>query len=180
MAERPTMATDATPRVSVFLIFLHRRAVMRGKAMRYLFPVLIVVFIITSALIFFFGDSGLTAYGTLDRYREKLAANVEDLRQRNTILTADLDSLRKSSERSVVLARGIGLYRSGETVVKLEGRPTRGERMAIGNLVKLRKASDARNSVFKSVAMGVAAILLACAAVSIRRSRRRAHDSPSG
>ena len=74
--------------------------------MRYLFPVLIVVFIIASALIFFFGDSGLTAYGNLDRYREKLAANVEDLRQRNNELTADLTSLRNGSERTIVLARG--------------------------------------------------------------------------
>jgi cell division protein FtsB len=151
---------------------------MRGKAMRYLFPVLIVVFIIASALIFLFGDSGLTAYGNLDRYREKLAANVEDLHQRNTLLTADLNSLRKGSERAVVLARSIGLYRSGDEVVKLEGRPTHGEPTAIGNLVKLRKTSDARNSVFKSAAMGISAILLAYAGISIRRSRRRAHDSP--
>ncbi len=148
--------------------------------MRHLFPVLIVVFIVASALIFFFGDSGLTAYGSLDRYREKLAANVEDLRNRNRDLAGDLSSLREGSERAVVLARAIGLYRPGDQVVKLEGRPSRAEPTAIGTLVKLRKTSDTRNSVFKSTAMGASLILLAFAGISIRRSRRRAHDGQSG
>jgi cell division protein FtsB len=174
------MPASTTVTVSVFLILSYPHAVMKGKAMRYLFPVLIVVFIIASSLIFFFGDSGLTAYGNLDRYREKLAANVEDLHQRNIVLSADLDSLRKGTERAVVLARGIGLYRSGEEVVKLEGRPARGEPTAIGNLVKLRKPAEARNSVVKSAAMGISAILLAYAGISIRRSRRRAHDTQGG
>jgi cell division protein FtsB len=148
--------------------------------MRHLFPVLIVVFIVTSALIFFFGDSGLTAYRNLDRYREKLAANVEDLRNRNSDLTADLSSLRNGSERAVVMARGIGLYRSGDQVVKLEGRPSRAEPTSIGTLLKLRKSGDARNTVFKSTAMGASIILVALAGISIRRSRRRAHDGQRG
>jgi cell division protein FtsB len=148
--------------------------------MRHLFLVLIVVFVIASALIFFFGDSGLTAYGSLDRYREKLAANVEDLRNRNSDLTADLSSLRTSPERALVLARGFGLYRSSDQVVKLEGRPSRGEPTQIGTMLKLKKTSEARNSVFKSAAMGASVVLLAFAAVSIRRSRRRAHDGQRG
>jgi cell division protein FtsB len=148
--------------------------------MRYLFPVLIVVFVIASILIFFFGDSGLAAYRSLDRYREKLASNVEDLRQRNNDLTADLSSLRTSSARTLVLARGIGLYRSGDQVVRLEGLPSRAEPTAIGNLLKLRKTNDARNSVFKSTAMGVSVLLLAYAGISIRRSRRKAHDTQRG
>jgi cell division protein FtsB len=148
--------------------------------MRYLFPVLIVVFVIASVLIFFFGDSGMTAYRSLDRYREKLTANVEDLRRRNADLTADLSSLRTNPERTLVQARGIGLYQSGDQVVRLEGLPSRVEPTAIGNLLKLRKTNDARNSVFKSTAMGVSVILLAYAGISIRRSRRKAHDTQRG
>jgi cell division protein FtsB len=148
--------------------------------MRYLFPVLIVVFVIASVLIFFFGDSGMTAYRSLDRYREKLTANVDDLRRRNADLTADLSSLRTNPERTLVQARGIGLYRSGDQVVRLEGLPSRVEPTAIGNLLKLRKTNDARNSVFKSTAMGVSVILLAYAGISIRRSRRKAHDTQRG
>jgi cell division protein FtsB len=148
--------------------------------MRYLFPVLIVVFVIASVLIFFFGDSGMTAYRSLDRYREKLTANVDDLRRRNADLTADLSSLRTNPERTLVQARGIGLYQSGDQVVRLEGLPSRVEPTAIGNLLKLRKTNDARNSVFKSTAMGVSVILLAYAGISIRRSRRKAHDTQRG
>ncbi len=183
MAERPPVARDGADkdREARFFSFLFTRAPFMGReAMRYLFPVLIVVFIITSALIFFFGDSGLAAYSSLDRYREKLAANVDDLRQRNSDLAADLASLRNNPERTVVLARSIGLYRSGDQVVKLEGRSSRAEPTAIGSLLKLRKTHDARNSIFKSTAICASVVLLAFAGISLRRSRRRAHDGQRG
>jgi len=148
--------------------------------MRHLFPLLIVLFVLASVLIFFFGDSGLTAYRSLDRYREKLAQNVDDLRARNSDLAADLSSLRSSPERAVVQARSIGLYRPGDQVLRLEGRPSRVEPTAIGNLLKLRKTNDVRSSLFKSSAIGAAVILMAWAGLSVRRSRRREHDGQRG
>ena len=82
-------------------------------------------FSVASFLICLFGDSGVFAYRKLDCYRHDLAANVERLQARNVALTEELANLKDSPERNLVLARGIGLYRPGDEVVRLEGLPPR-------------------------------------------------------
>ena len=143
--------------------------------MRRFLPILIVVFMAASVLIFFFGDSGLYAYRTLENYKENLSANVENLQLRNQDLTADLISLKDNPDRTLVMARGIGLYRQGDEVVKLEGLPPRGQFQAIGDFLKMRKESETRSAIFKAAALGVSLLLLAYALFSSRASRRRLH-----
>ena len=148
--------------------------------MRRLLPIMIAVFVVASAVIFFFGDSGLLARRSLDRYRASLAANVEILESRNKALVAELASLRDNPEHTIVMARSLGLYRPGEEVVKLEGVPPRAALYAVGDLLKLRKTSETRSAIFKAAAVGLSFLLLACAFFSARASRRRVHGRQGG
>jgi len=148
--------------------------------MRRLLPIMIAVFVAASAVIFFFGDSGLLAHRSLDRNRESLAANVEILKDRNKALNAELSSLRDNPEHTIVMARSLGLFRPGDEVVKLEGVPPRAALYAVGDLLKLRKTSGTRSAIFKAAAVGVLLLLLACAYFPARASRRRVHGSQGG
>jgi cell division protein FtsB len=145
--------------------------------MRHLLLILILVFVCASSLIFFFGDSGLFVLQGLEKYRNSLAANVASLEKRNSDLSAELASLRDNPERNVLLARGLGLYRSGESVVRLEGIAPQTTAYTVGDLLKMRKAGDTRSAIFKAAAVIVAVLLLAYGFFSTRASRRRMHGS---
>lgn len=146
--------------------------------MRRLFPALVLVFVVSTLLILLFGDSGIMAYRKLDAYREALAANVADLRARHDELRAALERTRTDPSRTIVLARDLGLYRPGETVVKIEGRPPRVEGYAVGALVKMRQGTRSRNPVIKAAGVSVALLLAAWLYLSSRAARRRAHAAP--
>jgi len=148
--------------------------------MRRLLLIMIAVFVAASAAIFLFGDSGLLAHRSLDRYRASLAANVEVLKGRNDALVAELTSLRDNPEHAVVMARSLGLYRPGDEVVELEGVPPRAALYAVGDLLKMRKSSETRSAIIKTAAVGVSLLLLACAFFPTRASRRRVRGSQGG
>jgi cell division protein FtsB len=146
--------------------------------MRRIFPLLVVIFVAASVLIFCFGDSGLLAYRDLEKYKKELAANVAALEERNHKLDAELESERTSQERTAVLARSIGLYRPGDKVVRLEGRQPRAELYAVGDYLKMSKKDESRSAVLKAIAAAVAAFVVAFAFVASRAGRRKPHGSP--
>ena len=148
--------------------------------MRRLSPILIVIFLAASVLIYFFGDSGLLAFNDLEGYRRRLAANVESLAQHNRDLTAELADLKGNAELNIVLARRLGLYRPGDEVVKLPNQPNGAAHYVVGDLLKLRKASDARSAVVKTAAISLAMLMTAYVLLSSRASRRKARDSQGG
>jgi cell division protein FtsB len=148
--------------------------------MQRIIPGIAIVFVLASLAIFALGDSGVRSWGSLDRYRASLQANVEELRQRNASLQAELASLRDDPARTVELARSIGLYQPGEAVVKLEGRTVEARSYAVGNLLRLRKTPDTRNALVKTIAAALCIILAGYALFSARASRRRAHGSQRG
>lgn len=145
--------------------------------MRHLLLILILVFVCASSLIFFFGDSGLLALQGLEKYKMSLAANVASLEKRNGDLSSELASLRDNPERNIVLARDLGLYRSGESVVRLEGTASHTTAYTVGDLLKMRKPDETRNAIFKAGAVVVAILLLVYVFFSTRASRRRMHGS---
>jgi len=145
--------------------------------MRRLSPILIVIFLVASVVIYFFGDSGLLAFHDLEGYRRRLAANVESLQQHNRSLTAELADLKGNGETNVVLARRLGLYRPGDEVVKLPNPSTGVEHYVVGDLLKLRKSSDARSAVVKTAAICLAMLMTAYVLVSSLASRRKARGS---
>ena len=148
--------------------------------MRRLSPILIVIFLVASILIYFFGDSGLFAFNDLESYRRRLAANVESLTQHNRNLTAELADLKGNAELNIVLARRLGLYKPGDEVVKLPGRANGVEHYVVGDLLKLRKSGDARSAMVKAAATSLAMLMTAYVLLSSRASRRRARGSQGG
>jgi cell division protein FtsB len=148
--------------------------------MRRLLPILVVLFLVASLLIYFFGDSGLLAYRDLDIYRQHLAANVENLQQRSMALQAELTSIKDDPERTKVMARRIGFYGPGDEVVKLEGLPPRVERYAVGDLLKLKKGNEAKSAVVKAIAVCLSALFGVSALLAARTARRKVHDRQGG
>ena len=142
--------------------------------MRRLFPMLIVVFIIASLAIFLFGDSGILAYARLKHYRESLAANVSALNARHDDLEKELTQLKENGETTVALARGLGLYAPGERIVQLEGRSTKSEVYAMGDLLRMTPSNGDRSPVFKLVAFIIAGLLIVAVFILSRVPRRRA------
>ncbi len=141
--------------------------------MRRLLPIFFAGFAIASICIYFFGDSGLLAYGRLDGYRQALAANVESLQARNASFTGELAALRDDPQRSLVMARDIGLYQAGDEVVKIEGFVPAAISNEVGALLKLRNSTTSRNTIFKATGIGISGLLAAFAAAAARASRRK-------
>jgi cell division protein FtsB len=146
--------------------------------MRRLFPTLILVFAVSSLLIFLLGDSGLLARNDLAVYREQLAANVASLEARQADLESRLARLRSDPDTVRVLARGQGLYEPGEAVVRLEGAPSRPDINAVGDLLKYHGGPEARNAVIKTAGVGLSIALIAWALLQSTAARRRAHAGP--
>ncbi len=145
--------------------------------MNRLLPIGIAAFIAASLGIFLLGDSGLSALRGLARYEQSLEANVESLKQRNQDLRDHLARLKTDRESTIVLARGIGMYEPGDSVVKLVGRPPRPASYAVGDLLHLRRAEPVRNTRFKEAALGAAAALILVAFFAARAARRKANGS---
>ena len=142
--------------------------------MRRLFPIGFAAFALASLGIFFFGDSGLGAYQGMKHYEDSLAANGEALKERNLALESRLQKLKTDRESNIVLARDIGMYEPGDAVVKMTGRPLRGEIYAMGDLLKRRKSDSERNSAFKEAALCAALVFLLAAFLLARIGRRKA------
>jgi cell division protein FtsB len=150
------------------------------KDMRRLLPVFFVVFVIASVCIYFFGDSGLLEYQMLDGYRQALASNVESLQARNENLSQELSSLREDPQRSLVMARGIGLSQPGDRLVKIRGFTLPAASNDVGSLLKLRKSTTSRNTVFKATGLAICCLLTGVAAFGgvLRRRRFEARGRP--
>jgi len=142
--------------------------------MRRLLLIGFTAFTLASLAIFFFGDSGLAAFQGMSRYESSLSANVEALKQRSQELEARLQRLKTDRESNVVLARDIGMYEPGDAVVKLAGRPPRGEIYAMGDLLRMRKTDPERNAAVKEAALGAAVFFVLAAFLAGRIGRRKA------
>ena len=72
-----------------------------------------------------------------------------------------------------VLARDIGMYAPGETVVKIVGLPPRPQSYAVGDLLHLRRPEPTGNVQVKEAALGaVAAVMLVAIFVSFAAGRK--------
>jgi hypothetical protein len=148
--------------------------------MRRLSPILIVIFLVASVLIYLFGDSGVCAFNDLEGYRRRLVLNVESLQQHNRNLTSELSDLKGNAELNIVLARRLGLYRPGDEVVRLQGLSNGVEHYVVGDLLKFRKSGDARSAAVKTAALCLSALMTAYVLLSSRASRRKASGSQGG
>ncbi len=147
--------------------------------MRRLFPALLLAFTVSSLLVFWFGDSGLFAYRSLEAYRAQLRSNVDSLTAIGARLDDELAGLRDGSPaRTEVLARGIGLFREGDRVVRIEGGPNRYGFQEVGQLVRPPRHGAPRDPVLKGAGLGLAAFLCVLYLVTRRVLRERRRGDP--
>jgi cell division protein FtsB len=145
--------------------------------MRRLLPIGFAAFAVASLVIFFFGDSGLSAYDGMSRYENALAANVEALTRRSQELEARLQRLKTDRESTIILARGIGMYEPDDSVVQLAGRPPRSEVYAMGDLLRMRRVDGTRNAALKEAAVGAAFASVIAAFLVALLGRRKTDGS---
>ncbi len=137
-------------------------------------PLLVfLAFIMSSLLMYAFGDSGLTSYARLSRYHGKLASNVASLEDNKRSLQAELESLRTDPDRIVVLAREIGLYRPDDLVFRFDGTPQRIEPYSVGALLRLPEPGRPCGPWLKATGIAVAVLPIGLAAFIRRRDFRR-------
>ena len=123
---------------------------------------LYVSFLTFSLLTLFFGETGVTSLDKLRIRNQSLSGNMADLEDKQSDLTARLDSLRSDPESIVVEARALGLYRKEDKVVRFRNLnpihplPDAGQ---VLHLVRLQPADESLLRVF-SLASGTVVLLL--------------------
>jgi cell division protein FtsB len=130
-----------------------------------------------SLLVYVFGDSGVTAFGRLERYRDRLEQNVRDLDVLNRSLQEELKSLRDNPQRMEVLARDLGLYRPDERVLRIEGSSAQVEPYDVGTLLRLKPPRHDRGPWLKTAGLCVAALAGLVTYLIDRRGRRPLHGA---
>jgi hypothetical protein len=123
----------------------------------------VIGFVLSSFLIYLFGDSGLTAYADLDSYRNRLAANVARLSSLNGDLSAEARLAENDPETIRVLARSVGLYAPKERVIRIRGYAS-SSAYEVGDLLRYRIGNDEKNRSFKILGISLP---LAMAALSV-------------
>ena len=161
--------------------FVHQNGTPRRTSertlMRKTLLIALLAFTTGSLLVYFFGDSGLTAYNRLSDYRDRLDRNVTSLDTLNRSLQAELASLRDDPRRTEVLARDLGLYRPEDRVLRIEGSPARVEPYEVGALLRLKAPRRDRGPWLKTAGLGVAVIAALAAFLFGRRGRRPSHGA---
>jgi cell division protein FtsB len=160
---------------------------MRVQRLFYCFTAGIVCAAVIS---FIYGGSGLGQYRAAAAHRERLQRGVDDLQRTNAELQRYLLQLQTDPELVRLLARELGYYAPGETVVHIDSSSGQGtlamlggdfERSfyAVGSLVI--ESARVRDGRFKTLPVGFsigAALFVALAAKNAswtgRRRRRRA------
>jgi hypothetical protein len=128
-----------------------------------------------SLLVYLFGDSGVSAFNRLAEHRDRLERNVKDLDGLNRSLQAELASLRDDPRRTEVLARGLGLYRPEDRVLRIGRAGTEVEPYEVGTLLRLKTPRRDRGPWLKTAGLGVAVLAGLAAFLFGRRGRRQSH-----
>ena len=130
--------------------------------MRYfrLFLFIYIGFIISSLLIFYFGNEGVAEYKKLRNYKTELRNNLEELKQINHELGDELELLKRDPDINKVEARRLGLISDGERLVKIEGYDNRGQSYEVGRLFSWDIRKDNRNLIFKYIGIFIPLFLI--------------------
>jgi hypothetical protein len=106
-------------------------------------------FLLSTLLIYLFGDSGLGAYADLDAYRARLQANVTHLSSLNGQLASEARLAGEDPDTIRILARGIGLYAPEERVVRIRGYVSSPSAYEVGDLLRYRIGKGGNTRIFK-------------------------------
>lgn len=140
---------------------LFSRSYKRMKGTRFA-VYLALGFILSSSLIFIFGESGVLRYRTLAGYREELAGNIEDLELLHRDLLYDLEALASDPERIALQARQLGYFQEQERLVRLEGYSPPRSVYTVGKILRRLPASENRSGdrLFRLLGAGAVACLI--------------------
>lgn len=123
---------------------------------------LAVGFVLRSLVLLLWGNGGLSDYRQALAARSALAVNIEQLKQINSRLRREVESLSSDPERIVLEARRLGYYREGERVVRFEADPAPRSSFVLGTLVRVNLSFERRDWIWKllGIALPVAAFIL--------------------
>lgn len=92
-----------------------------GKPKKKISYIIIVCIIILVALFFVFNKFGVIHYLTLKNEKNNLEEKLEEVKQKNTLLNSQIDSLNNDDGKIEKVAREkYNMKRKGERVIKLE------------------------------------------------------------
>lgn len=127
-------------------------------------------FLVRSLALFLWGGGGLTDYAQVERYRQALEKNLEELKNINSGLRRELDALSSDPERVALAARELGYLREGERVFRFSGSAPPSRSYTLGSLVRSSLPRARPDWVWKLAGLAAPLALYAVGLVFKRRS----------
>jgi cell division protein FtsB len=131
-------------------------------------------FLVRSLVLFIWGTGGQLDYDQLARYRQFLAANLDDLKSINSDLRRELEAISSDPERVALAARELGYIREGERVFRFAGSAPVSNSYTLGSLVRPSLPPRHLDWAWKLAGLAVPLALYLAGLVFKRRSR---HES---
>ena len=139
------------------------------KAVRLVLP-FYVGFAVSSMLVFFFGDGGVTDYNRLLVARHALTENLQALKETHEELNRSLEKLTRDAETVGLDARALGYYREGERRLIIEGYSRDSEPDSFGRIVQSPQRDRRNTTLLRVLGFAVPAVL--CMLILITRTNR--------
>jgi cell division protein FtsB len=108
-------------------------------------------FLLSSLLLFVFGDSGLKQYQALTSYRDILTSNIEELEEIHRRLSAEAESLRSDPERIALQARELEFFQEDERIVRLDNRAPPAGSYLVGRQVIRTRGEPRSDTILRIV-----------------------------
>ena len=117
----------------------------------------------------FFGKSGLVRLGEQAEYKDRLEANLRNLKEINQSLTLELKDLSASPDTIRLYARDYGYFGKNEEVIKIQGAPEIRKLYKLGSLLKRTDEENDTGPLFHIIGFSAAAVAFAFSLPLLRR-----------
>ncbi len=122
-------------------------------------------------LLFFFGTAGLFAMKDLEKQKQVLSDNIEDLKAINRSLSDKFEALRSDRETLKLKARELGYYGEGEKVIHISGYSAPKTFYPVGRLVKLSEPGTNPEPYFRAAGLSTAILIYILQRLLLRGNR---------
>jgi cell division protein FtsB len=133
-------------------------------------------FLVRSLVLFIWGSGGQVDYAQVARYRQFLAANLEDLKSINSDLRRELDALSSDPERVALAARELGYVREGERVFRFAESAPVSSSYTLGRLVRPSLPPEHLDWAWKLAGLAVPLALYLAGFIFKRRSKHESRN----
>ena len=122
----------------------------------------------------FLGNGGITAYGELKNYRDKISANITELEAINKSLKADSERLINDSDEISVLARELNWYKSNEGIIVVNGYKNNNSGYSMGRLMSRELKEKRSDNTYRLISVLIAVCFyLSAGFLSVRGRKTR-------